>query len=225
MTGPFKKADKDAWPSNRPSHWPSPEYEVSQHGVSLQQFQDFKKLIDSEARETDIEDFLADNQAVLSLTLSLFSTGHHRSWIFPKQHIRPASGEIGGMIPDYVLAGANSDGVSWWVLELKGPNQKAFVTRNKRIFLSSEANRGVCQLMSYIDVSTRSQSYLRDELKLSGYREPKGILLIGNGDETEQQTVRDFKATWNRMAPSVQIVSYRRLLHIVESKLEAGQNF
>jgi len=119
------------------------------------------------------------------------------------------------------MAGANSDGVSWWVLELKGPDKNAFKVRGRRVSLTSDANEGICQLLDYIDVSSRSQAYLRDELKLAGYREPRGALLIGTEEESEDEHVRDFKGAWNRMNPRVQIRSYTALLREAERKIES----
>ena len=217
----IRRADKNCVFENWPNDWPAKDRYVSQHGISEEQYLQFKSLIEQRVNETTIEKFLSANKDVVSLLISLFSTGHHASWLYPKEVIRPASGEVGGMIPDYVLAGANSDGISWFVLELKGPNHSAFVKRGKRVYLSSAANKGICQLINYIDVSTRSQSYLRDELRLNGYREPNGILLIGDEEETVDQVVQEFKGAWNRMNPRAQIVSYSRLLRIVEQELES----
>ena len=215
----INEANKDNFFDNWPADWPSKEFYVSQHDVTEDQYMVFKNLLETRSSETDIESFLAINKEVLSLSVFLFSTGHHATWIFPKQHIRPASGATGGLIPDYVLAGQNSDGLSWWILELKGADHNAFTTKGKRVYLSTEANKGVCQLTNYIDVSARSQSYLRDELKLSDYREPRGILLIGTDIESSNEQVRDFKGAWNRTNPRIQIRSYSALLRLVKSKL------
>ena len=205
---------------NWPERWPTKENFVNPHKATQEQYLAFKELISQKPSKTDIEAFLKDNKEILALTMFLFSTGHHASWLFPKQHLRLPSNDIGGKIPDYVLAGANSDGVSWYVLELKGANIKSFKQSGKRVYLSSETNKGICQLIEYIDISTRSQSYLRDEIKLKGYREPKGILLIGTEEETEISQVRDFKAAWNRLNDKVQIYSYDRLLRSIKQHVK-----
>jgi len=207
-----------SWPDN----WPDKKNFVNPHNVTKKQYLAFKDLIAQSPSETEIELFLKNNKELLALITFLFSTGHHASFLFPKQHLRMASCNIGGKIPDYVVAGANSDGVSWYVLELKGANEKAFISNGKRVHLSSVANKGVCQLIEYIDVSTRSQSYLRDEIGLKGYREPKGILLIGTGAESDNKQVREFKGAWNRMNNHIQIYSYNRLLRTIENKVKNG---
>ena len=194
---------------------------MSQHDVSEKQLKELQRLLEKRASEREIERFLSSNKEVLSLALFLFSTGHHATWIYPKQQIRPSTKGAIGLIPDYVMAGANSDGVSWWVLELKGPDKQAFKVRGGHVSLTADANDGICQLLDYIDISSRSQAYLREELKLAGYREPRGVLLIGTEEESENERIRDFKGAWNRMNPRVQIRSYTALLREVESKLES----
>ena len=205
-----------------PVEWPDKNYFVNPHNVTKKQYIAFKDLIAKEPSETEIESFLKNNEELLALITFIFSTGHHASFLFPKQHLRVASNSVGGKIPDYVVAGANSDGVSWFVVELKGANEKVFINNSKRVHLSSVANKGVCQLIEYIDISTRSQSYLRDEIKLKGYREPKGVLLIGTGAESDNEQIREFKGAWNRMNDHIQIYSYNRLLRTIEYKVKNG---
>jgi len=204
---------------NWPLDWPRKENHAIQHDVSVEQYEALSSLIKRAASETEIESFLRKNHEVLAMTIDMFSTGHHMSWIFPKEQIRPPSGPIGGLIPDYLLAGANSFGVEWFVLELKGADKPAFTKRGKRISLSRDANEGICQLLNYIDRSSRDQAYLRDGLELTGFREARGILLIGTERETGDAQVRDFKAAWNRINPKLQIRSYDALLRDVGRKL------
>ncbi len=216
----LKKASEFDPFENPPSWWPPKENFASQHGISVEKYYEFKELIVRRSSETVIERFFSENRNILALTIFLFSTGHHATWIYPKQTIRPSSGPTGGLIPDYILAGANSDGLSWWVLEVKGANQNAFKTEKKRVYLSNEANKGVCQLMNYIDQSSKTQCYLRDELKLYGFREPRGVLLIGTDEESDNEQIREFKGAWNRINPRVQIRSYSSIVKMLEKKLE-----
>lgn len=204
---------------NWPPDWPRKENHAIQHDVTLDQFRTLSALLNRKASEKEIEKYLGQNREVLSLAIWMFATGHHMSWIFPKEQIRPSSNFAAGLIPDYLMAGASSNGVDWFVLELKGADKRAFVKNGNHISLSSDANRGVCQLIAYIDASSRDQAYLRDGLQLLGFREPKGILLIGTEDETSDPQVRTFKGASNRMYPRTQIRSYSGLLRAVEGKL------
>src|SRR3546814_336651 len=96
---------------------------------------------------------------------------------------------------------------------------RSFVRTGKRVSLSSEANHGLCQLINYIDRSARSQAYLRDDLKLAGFREPREVLMIGTEEESRDERVREFKGAWNRMNPRVQIRSYSALLRQLAAKV------
>jgi hypothetical protein len=215
----FRPASRDDLFRNWPSEWPSQEFHAIQHDVTVCQYQKFAGLIQRKAAERTIESFLKKNREVLALAAFMYSTGHHMAWIFPKHHIRPPSGNYSGLIPDYLLAGASSTGVEWFVLELKGADKPAFVKRGNNVYLSHEANAGICQLLNYINISSRDQSYLRDSLKLLEFREPRGILLIGTDHETTDDQIREFKGAWNRINFKLQIRSYNALLRQVEGKL------
>jgi hypothetical protein len=205
--------------NNWPSDWPRKENHVIQHDVTRDQYRLFSDLIREKAGEREIEKFFGENREVLALVIWMFSAGHHMSWIFPKEQVRPSSGSVGGLIPDYLMAGASSNGIEWFVLELKGSDKRAFTKSKKRVSLSADANQEVCQLLNYIDLSSRDQAYLRDGLELSGFREPQGILLIGTDDETDDPQVRSFKGAWNRINSKLQVRSYGALLREVEGKL------
>jgi len=202
-------------------HWPSREFYVNENDVTRAQYEELRALIEQRAGERKIERFLSNNKESFSLILSLIHTGHHASWIFPKKQLRPSSGSPGGIIPDYLLAGKNSFGVQYLLVELKGAEHNAFTVDRKRVYLSSEANKGVCQLMNYIDICSRSQAYVRDELNLVDFREPVGVLLIGTEAETDgNDQKRTFKAAWNRLNTKATIRSYNSLLRYIARKLE-----
>lgn len=204
---------------HKPADWPDKSNFVNPHDVRREQFEGLRALVDAKAGERELERFFSQNPEVMALFMSLFSTGHHASWIYAKQQIAVPSSQSTGLIPDYILAGANSDGVTWFILELKGVDQNAFVSRDGRVILSSEASAGICQLTRYIDESSRSQSYLRDVVGLTGFREPRGILLIGNSEESTIDEIRNFKGAWNRTNPRLLIRSYDALLRQVEAKV------
>jgi hypothetical protein len=205
-----------------PVDWPSQEFYVNQGAVTEAQLEGLRKLVESRASETQVEQFLRTNREALALALGLFQTGHHASWIVPKQTIRTRLGSHEpGLIPDYLVAGANSNGVTWWVLELKGCDAKVFSPASSSPCLSPEANRGVIQVLKYIDVCAEIQSHLRDQLGLVGLREPRGILLIGADDEYSETHRRKLKAAWNRYMPQVQIRSFHALFRETQKLIES----
>jgi hypothetical protein len=198
---------------NYPADWPAEEFYVNQGTVTHEQYDHLNGLIESGATETDLEAFFNENQAALALVLTLFRTGHHASWIVPKQIIRARLTDTSpGLIPYYLIAGANSDGVTWWVLEVKSPGARIFGGTDSAKTLSTEANRGIIQLLEYIDVCAENQAYLRDQAGLKGLREPKGLLLIGSQAELDDPRNRKLKQAWNNKNPALQIRTYSGLI-------------
>ncbi|MGL4321815.1 MAG: Shedu anti-phage system protein SduA domain-containing protein, partial [Paracoccaceae bacterium] len=195
------------------------ENRVSQHEVTRQQYDDLASLLVSKPSEREVEEFLTSNKDVLAMAVWMFSTGHHMSWVFPKPEIRASTPGRPGLIPDYLMAGASSDGVEWFALELKGPNESAFCKSAGHVRLSSMTNKGVCQLLSYLDCLARDQAYHRDG-SLIGIRQPRGILLIGTEEEMEDPDIQVFKQAWNRENHRLQIRSYHALLRQLGTKLE-----
>src|ERR1044071_4214593 len=189
-----------------PSDWRSEEFYVNQGAVTREQYDDLKAVIEIGALERDLEAFFNENPSALALALTFFKTGHHASWIIPKRTIRARLKDTSpGLIPDYLIAGANSDGVTWWVMEVKGPGARIFGGTDSAKALSTEANRGILQLIEYIDVCAENQAYLRDQAGLKGLRKPKGLMLIGTDSELNDIRTRKLRAAWNRVDPSLQL--------------------
>ncbi|HEV7473921.1 MAG TPA: Shedu anti-phage system protein SduA domain-containing protein [Pyrinomonadaceae bacterium] len=168
------------------------------------------------ATETTIDGFLKEHPALLAGCMNFTMFGHHGSWVVPQQLIRPPSlDEIRGLKPDYLVGGKGSRGYSWFVVELKSPKDKLF-TREKSgtISLSSVANRGICQLLRYIDYCSSAQSYLRDSLRLKEFREPKGFLIIGREAELSgDRDVQELSSAFNRMTVgSIEIRTFDALV-------------
>lgn len=159
----------------------------------------------------------------MACLLVQFCDGHHASWIVPQQVIRPPQPEvIPGLKPDYILGGKSSDGFMWYVVELKAHNDNIFSVTNGNISLSSSANRGIIQLLEYIDYCAETQGYLRDTLHLTRFREPTGILLIGNEAEIEKDNRKQqLKAAWNKNSAKLQIRTYDALVRAVEQRVQA----
>src|ERR1700746_577437 len=84
---------------NWPTGWPRRKNSVLQHDVTRAQYVTFCDLVKRKVSEREIERYLGTNHEILALAIWMFSTGHHMSWVFPKQQIRPPTGPIGGLIP------------------------------------------------------------------------------------------------------------------------------
>ena len=206
-----------------PNDWPPEEFSASHLDVTRDQLNTFKSIVESNAGETEIVDFLKNNKGVFVNSLRDFKTGHNAAWIIPKQMVRPPMTESQkGLIPDYILGGLSSDGFSWFVLELKGANEKILTESNNILYFGSVANKAICQTIEYIDYCASSQAYLRDTLQLKDFREPKGFILIGREIEFSDDSRREkFKSAWNRfMGHKVEIRTYDSLLRWIGSVVE-----
>jgi hypothetical protein len=119
-----------------------------------------------------------------------------------------------GMKPDYIIGGRNSEGFLWMVVELKGVDQPLFVQKGKRLALSSYANQGLCQLLEYIQYCNCAQNYLREQLRLTDFNNPKGLLLIGrqseiDGDPRKKSLRRQINAAFSNQ---IEIRTYDALV-------------
>lgn len=214
FTLPTKKTNglKDLL-ENYPKDWPPEEYFVHESMVSKRQIKKLTEFIESKRGETEIDDFIKKNPVVLTMVLDFLSTGHHGAWVIPKKIIRSkVSVNIPGLIPDFIVGGRSSSGFAWVVVELKGIKDNLFTVKKNNLSFNSIANRGICQLLEYIDFCGKAQSHIRDILKLTDFREPKGFLIIGTEDEFDNERKKDLKAAWNRNVEKLYIRSYSALL-------------
>jgi hypothetical protein len=93
-------------------------------------------------------------------------------------------------------------------------NDNIFAETDYKLRFSSASNRGIIQLLEYIDYCSSIQSYLRNSLNLTKFWEPKGILIIGTeSDFTVSGSRERLKAAWERMAGDrLQIRTYNALV-------------
>jgi len=177
-------------------------YKYSKFNSTKNQISKLESLIESKVSETEMDSFLSKNPEIFAFALHGFQTGHHGIIVIPKQQIKAKSkidSEDYGLIPDFLVAGENSDGYQWWVIELKGVNHDTFSKDNNRVYFTDTANKGVFQLLEYIDFCNKYQSVLRDTFGLKDFREPNGLLIIGHEDEFKDNKKKSIKGAWNRM--------------------------
>jgi len=197
-----------------PEYWPPKEYFMHESKITKSQIDELESLIKNNTGEREVDSFITRNPVVLTIPLDFASTGHHGAWIIPKKSIRSKiSNDIPGLIPDFIVGGKNSDGFTWMIVELKGIKNSLFTVSHDKVYFSKEANRGICQLLEYLDFCGKSQSHIRDILKLNDFREPNGFLIIGKEDEFNDSRKRELKASWNRsIKNTIHIRSYDALL-------------
>ena len=206
-----------------PNDWPPEEFYADHWKITKDQASKLEELIEKNVNETQIDKFLRVNPNILVNCLSSFSTGHHGAWVIPQQQIKPSMvSKHKGLIPDYIIGGKSSDGFEWFVLEMKGISDRLFTKSGKLLYLSSVLNKAICQTMEYIDYCSSQQSYLRETLRLTDFREPKGLILIGRENEfANDERSKQLKAAWNRyLGNKIEIRSYDSMLRYVKSEIE-----
>lgn len=202
-----------------PTGWPPKKYYVGQNKVTRKQLEEFRTLINNGAGETEIDSFLKGNAEVFSISLDFFKTGHHGAWIISQQDIKPQTSEP-GLKPDYIIGGKSSDGFGWWVIDLKGADDKIFADKGNRICFSNKANMGIFQVLEYINYCEKMQSYMREGLSLVGFSQPKGLLIIGRENEMlGSDRRRELKAAWNNLTDKLQVRTYDAFLRAVEKQV------
>jgi len=213
----------EKWRKKIDHDWPPSENKISRREATTEQLNEFKYLIKHRAGETEIHEFLEENSVIFGFALRDYGTGHHGLWVHSKQVIqsRIKNRNVRGLIPDFIIGGENSNGHQWFVVELKGANEDIFTIKADSIYLSSIANKGLCQLIEYADACSEIQSHLRDHFRMHDFREPKGILLIGTEDEfRDKRKQRMARALNKRFAKDVEIRTFNWLLRNFEEEMK-----
>lgn len=172
--------------SHYPEHYPPRDFLVSSNSVARSQCDALSQLVEQQKSETEVDRYLQKNQSLLGACMNFTRFGHHGTWVVSQQMVRPPlTPDQTGMKPDYIVGGRGSEGFLWMVVELKGVDQPLFAQKGKRLALSNYANQGLCQLLEYVDYCNAAQNYLREQLHLTDFSNPKGLLLIGRQCEIE----------------------------------------
>jgi hypothetical protein len=181
---------------------------------------ELRRMVEGNASETELDHFIRGEPNLLSSLLHFAGTGHHGGMVYPQQTIRPCvAGSQPGLVPDYLISGENSDGVSWWVLELKGPSEKLFAGSGRSLRLSDVANKALVQIHQYIGFCIEHQGALRDALRLREFGSPLGILVIGREHELSDPERRRLKRTLGGPSATIRIRTWDSLLRSLEHKL------
>lgn len=182
---------------------------------------EFFRLVHRGAIERELDAFLRENPVVLGLASRMFRAGHHGCWVIPQLEIKPKTLDGNpGLIPDYVVGARSSDGITWWVLELKGPREQLYVEREGRILESPAHLAARAQLEGYLDWCDANASHLRDVLRLPEFSRPRGVLVMGRGKEMEKDPRKqEKKKQANRRHPDIEVRTWdaflREILELV----------
>jgi hypothetical protein len=209
----FRKAVGSTHPEPLPG-MKSVRNQVSRVGLDA-----LKSTLDNSS-ETAVHNILRQYPELLRNAMP--KVGHHGMWYCNKPQIRPPlpNGKQ-GKIPDMLLAGRGSDGMAWFVVELKSPSAKIFNQHGNAF--SPAANQGLNQLAAYLHYANEKQASIRESLEIPHFRTPAGILIIGREQETIDDEVKEeLKAFWNRTLDTIKIISYDNIVRASEQRLGSG---
>ena len=208
-----------------PEDYPPIEYYIHESSLQSSIVQGLRTLIEQNVGERRLDQYISKHPVLLTALLDFKNTGHHAAWVVPKKSIRSKiSNEVPGLIPDFIVGGKNSFGITWYVVELKGAQHSLFTKHSGRLYLSSEANRGLCQVLEYMHFCNTSQSFLRDVLKLHNFVSAEGFIFIGRKYETDNSRAKELKSAFNNINAHLQIRSYDALLRCCERIIDSWQS-
>jgi hypothetical protein len=202
-----------------PGDYPPSQYKIDPHEFTNADLGKLISLIRKNSGETEIDTFLRTNLSLLSFSSSFFSTGHHGTWVIPQPVIKPSGFTNGaGKIPDYLFAGDNSDGVTWWVIDLKSPQDSLYKEdKTGRIIETSKLTSSISQIRDYISYCTENQGFIRDTLGLKSFCSPYGVVIIGRESELKKDVRKQsYKAQFNRDSQTIQIRTFDAFLRQIE---------
>ena len=152
------------------------------------------------------------------LKYAMSKPGHHGTWAFPKQMIRPRGADgSSGMIPDFLVVTLNSLGYFWHVVELKRANVQ-FGNADGTGY-STDAHSGLAQCNGYL---THMQDYIdavRANIRVPDLLQPEGAILLIGDSTLETPAQRECRMNFVRNNKRIDVVTYRRILGSLQSHL------
>lgn len=147
-------------------------------------------------------------------------SGHHGTWVFPKQMIKPpASVRARGLIPDFLVVTRSSLGYFWHIVELKRADVQ--FSNSKGTGYSAEAQKGLVQCSGYLRHFSDYIDTVRNNIRINELIRPVGaILLIGDSDKESAAQLK-CRSDFVRTNSGTAVVSYRRIVRGLESDLLA----
>lgn len=115
-----------------------------------------------------------------------------------------------GMIPDFLVASKSSLGYFWHIVEIKRFQDQFSNKRGDG--LSPVGNKALTQCNKYLGHVSDYIDAVRSNIKVVDFVAPvRCVLLMGNSlNETDAQRI--CRANYDRQNPSIDVVSYHRLI-------------
>jgi hypothetical protein len=189
---------------------PPEKFRVNPYGFTAQDIRGFLLKIIAGSNERNIDLYLRQRLSLFAFSAKFFSSGNHGSWVVPQANIKPPGFEGKGLVPDYLFASQNSDGITWWVVELKSPGMQLYTqSKSGLVTESKDHSSGISQLRGYIEYCERHQAFIRDTLGLRTFTSPYGVFIGGRENELKTSPAKqEAKARFNRDSRILQIRTY-----------------
>lgn len=176
----------------------------------------FEDALHAESEEA-IQAVLTANPYLIQYAIR--ESGHHGTWVYPKQMIRPkaATGEP-GLIPDFLAVTRSSLGDHWWVVELKRFDAQFADTRGES--MSPAGHRAVTQCLGYLSHFRDYIDAIRAHARIPRLIQPAGALLLIGDADSETDAQRRIRSDFVRSTPKIDVASYRRI--VLNARVDVG---
>jgi hypothetical protein len=137
-------------------------------------------------------------------------SGHHGTWAFPKQMIRPkaASGPP-GLIPDFLVVTSGSLGYKWQIVELKKSSVQ-FAKPSGKSF-SRDAADGIAQCATYRAHFMNYIETVRSNVGVGEVIVPDNVILVIGDARCETPEQRVCRSEFDSLGASMKVASYDRI--------------
>ncbi|RZJ47607.1 MAG: DUF4263 domain-containing protein [Brevundimonas sp.] len=176
----------------------------------------FEDALHAESEEA-IQNCLTENPYLVQYAIS--NSGHHGTWVYPKQMIRPkaATGEP-GLIPDFLAVTRSSLGDHWWVVELKRFDTQFADAQGGG--MSPMGHKAVSQAAGYLSHFREYIDAIRSHVRIPRLTQPSGALILIGDSQTESEAQRTVRSNFVRTATNIDVASYRRI--VVHARMDVG---
>ena len=158
--------------------------------------------------EETIQKFLTANPYLLQYVIP--NSGHHGTWVFPKNLIRTKRVDgTPGLIPDYLVATQSSLGFSWHIVELKLATVQ-FSKVGGKSFTRDTAD-GIAQSATYLSHFANYIETVRANIGIAELIVPKNIILLIGDAANEDDLQRICRSEFCDLAPRMIVASYDRI--------------
>jgi hypothetical protein len=147
------------------------------------------------------------------------NSGHHGTWVYPKQMIRPkaATGEA-GLIPDFLAVTRSSLGDHWWIVELKRFDTQFADARGRG--MSPDGHKAVSQTAGYLQHFRDYVDAIRSHTRIPSLTQPEGALILIGDSLAETDAQKQIRSNFVRTSNHIDVASYRRML--INARVDVG---